>query len=383
MTQAVNKVSKGLESLYVRLGQMWNNPDMQVFIDSLVNGFIRIANIGISAFNMLATVAGFIYKHWAVVEPLLWGIATVLGTLIIPKLWAMVPPIWAAVTGWLALNWPILLVGALVAGLVGIIMGFGVTSEQIIGGIAAAVMSVVAFIWNIVYAVISRIIVHLDFFVNRIISVVEWIYNVFTGGFDNIGSAAANLIGQMISWFLQLGKVVTTIVDAIFGTKWTDGLNSLQDKVISWGKNDKAKTFDRNIVANKAEELGLGRMEYGKTAKGAYEWAAGKTSDVKDMFKIGDRGYSTMPLDYNLDDVSGNTAATAANTKKLTEGISLADEDIELLKETARISFVNRFTTMTPQITASFGDVHETADTKAIMNVIEQSVMDALASSLE
>lgn len=382
--QMINRVNKGLEPLYIRLRELWNNPDMQNFLTSMVNGFVWLVNSGITAFNVLASIAGIIYRNWSFIEPVLWGIATVIGAVVIPSLWAMVPPIWSAVTAWLALNWPILLVGVLIASLVGILHSFGITTEQIIGGIAAFVMTIIAFIWNIVYAVINRIIIYLDHFGNIVMGVVEWIYNVFNGGFDNIGSAAANLIGQMISWFLQLGKVVTTIVDAIFGTNWTQGLTGLQDKVISWGKNKDAATFDRNIAANKAKDLGLGRMEYGKTAQGAYNWAAGKTSDAKNAMKVGDKTFNTMPgFDPStMGQIANNTGATAGNTKKLTEGISLNDEDIELLKETARISFVNRFTTMTPNITASFGDVHETADVKGIMGQIEQSVMDALESSL-
>lgn len=382
MTQATNKINRGLEPLYVRLGQMWNNPDMQDFITSMVNGFVWVANAGISAFNTLAAVAGVIHRNWSFIEPILWGVSTVLGTIIIPKLWAMVPPIWSAATAWLAMNWPILLVGVLIASLVGIIMSFGVTTEQIIGFITGAIMGAVALIWNVVYTVISLILLRLDDMVNPILGVVEWIYNAFNGGFNGIGGAAVNLIGNLISWFLQLGKTVTTIIDAMFGTNWTDGLNSLQDKVRSWGKNDKALTVEQNVATNKAKELGLGRMEYGKSIKGGFEWGSGKTGAVKDAFKVGDKTFNTMPLNYDMSKIAGNTGATADNTKKLTEGINLNEEDIELLKETARISFVNRFTTMTPNITATFGDVHETADVKGIMGQIEKSVMDALESSL-
>ena len=53
------------------------------------------------------------------------------------------------------------------------------------------------------------------------------------------------MIGQIISWFLSLGKVVTKIIDAIFGTDWTSGLTALQDNVVAWGKNDNAITLNK------------------------------------------------------------------------------------------------------------------------------------------
>lgn len=384
-TQAVNRVNRGLEPLYQKLRQMWNNPDMQTFLTQMTNGFVALVNLGLNAFNVLATIAGILYNNWSFIEPILFAIGAIVLYSVIPTLWAMVPPLLAAAGAWLALNWPILLIGVIIASLVGILNAFGIKTSQIIGFIVGIIMTFVSFLWNIIYGVISAILSLLDFFGNMVMGVVEWIYNAFNGGFNSIGGAAANLIGQMISWFLQLGKVVTTIIDAIFGTKWTDGLTNLQDKVTSWGKNKDAATFQRDIASNKAEELGIKRAGYKDTFKTTSGWAKGKVNDVKDVFKVGDRSYGTMPvLDPSmLGDIAGNTGATAGNTKKLTEGISLADEDIELLKETARISFVNRFTTMTPQITASFGDVHETADTKAIMGVIEKSVIDALQSSLE
>lgn len=383
MTQATNRINRGLEPLYVRLGQMWNNPDMQNFITSMVNGFVWIANAGVSAFNTLATIAGVIHKNWSFIEPILWGVATVIGAVVIPALWAMVPPIYTAVAGWLALNWPILLVGVAIAAVIALVKSFGVTTEQIIGSIVAVIMGAVSLAWNVIYGAISAIISVFDVFGNIVMSIFEFVFNVINGGFDNVGDGIANLIGHIISWFLQLRKVVTTIIDAIFGTNWTEGLTNSQDKVTKWGKNKNAENFDKNIASENAKKLGIGRMEYGKSIKGGYEWGSGKAGAAKEAFSVGDKSYNTMPLNYNLDEIAKNTGATAGNTSKLAEGVSLADEDIELLKENARISFVNRFTTMTPNITASFGDVHETADVKGIMGQIEKSVMDALASSLE
>ena len=412
-TQVMNRVNRGLEPLYIRLREMWNNPDMQTFLTQMTNGFVNAINMGIGLFNTLAGIASFLYNNWSMIAPAVYlvvgaltaaklasmayntviGISTALSTLYTAWLNMQTGGTFAATAAQYGLNaallacpitWIVLGIAAIIAiiyAVVAAINHFGDTSYSVTGAIAAAVMTLVALIWNALVGLVTAMAQYLDFWSDLVAGVVEFIYNAFTGGFDSIWDGAANLIGNLISSFLQLGKVVTTIIDAMFGTDWTGGLKSLQDKVTKWGKNENALTVEKNLVSNKVKESGLGRMGYAETQSDAYQWGKGKVQDIKDMFKVGDKTYSTMPLDA-MNGIAGNTAATADNTKKLTEGINLADEDIELLKETARISFVNRFTTMTPQITATFGDVHETADTKAIMNVIEKSVMDALESSL-
>lgn len=104
--------------------------------------------------------------------------------------------------------------------------------------VAGAVMWLGATILNIIIGLINAILQNVWAMVEPIIGVVEWILNACMGGFDSFGGAVANLIGQVISWFLSLGKVVTKIIDAIFGTNWTSGLTSLQDKVLAWGKKE-------------------------------------------------------------------------------------------------------------------------------------------------
>lgn len=104
-----------------------------------------------------------------------------------------------------------------------------------------------AFVLNCAIGVLNAIIQAIwTIFVAPFLGIVEWILNVCNGGFNSFGDAVANLIGQIIGWFLNLGKVVTTIIDAIFGTDWTSGLESLQSAVTSWGKNENAITLDKN-----------------------------------------------------------------------------------------------------------------------------------------
>lgn len=137
-----------------------------------------------------------------------------------------------------------------VTGIVALVAHCGEEVGRIIGYLVAGV-------YNLFVGLINGILQLAFSIIEPIVGIVEWILNVCQGGFDSFGDACANLIGQIISWFLSLGKVVTTIIDAIFGTNWSSGLSSLQEKVLSWGKNENAITISREAPA-------LKRMEYGK-----------------------------------------------------------------------------------------------------------------------
>ena len=111
----------------------------------------------------------------------------------------------------------------------------------IFGVVAAAGAAIINVGIGTINAIIQAV---WSIFVQPFIGIIEWILNVTNGGFDSFGGAVANLIGQIISWFLSLGKVVTKIIDAIFGTDWTSGLTSLQDTVTTWGKNENSNTLN-------------------------------------------------------------------------------------------------------------------------------------------
>lgn len=63
--------------------------------------------------------------------------------------------------------------------------------------------------------------------------------------------------------------------------------------------------------------------------------------------------------------------------------INLAEEDIKLLKDVAAVEWVNKFTTLQPNLQVSFGDVHETVDTRNILGALEEIIVEAYESALE
>lgn len=235
-----------------------------------------------------------------------------------------------ALMAWIKAAWPVFLVIAVIVGLIAMLNYCGVSFAQMAGIAVGAVFWLAATMWNIFVGVLNGIIQYAwTNFVEPWIGIIEWVLNVFNGGFDSFGGAVANLLGQIISWFLSLGKVVTKIIDAIFGTNWTDGLTSLQDEVLSWGKNEDAITLSRE-----APEL-LQRTDTTDAFDAGYKygeqfgtWATDKLGGLADwdeMLKVGN----------NIDDNTGNIA----------DSMKLTAEDLKYLRDVANMEWKKEFTT--------------------------------------
>lgn len=258
---------------------------------------------------------------------------------------------------------------------------------MIVGVIFAAGATIANFVIGILNALIQAVWV---IFGQPFVSIVEWVINAANEGFNSFGGMVANLIGQITGWFLQLGKVVTRIIDAIFGTNWTAGLESLRSTVMAWGKSDKA------ITLTKKEMPAIARVNTGAWYNKGYGIGENFANSMSGIFSAGAAG-AGPEKDYaqTLKDALNNASNIAANTAgiddklngknggaKVKGEVSITDEDIKLLKDVAAVEWVNKFTTLTPTMNIQFGDVHETADTNGILKAVETMIVDAYSSSL-
>lgn len=258
---------------------------------------------------------------------------------------------------------------------------------MIVGVIFAAGATIANFVIGILNALIQAV---WTIFAQPFVSVIEWVINAANGGFNSFGGMVANLIGQITGWFLQLGKVVTRIIDAIFGTNWTAGLESLRSTVMAWGKSDKA------ITLTKKEMPAIARVNTGAWYNKGYGIGENFANSMSGIFSAGTVGAGPQK-DYaqTLKDSLNNASNIAANTAgindklkgkdggaKVKGEVSITDEDIKLLKDVAAVEWVNKFTTLTPTMNIQFGDVHETADTNGILKAVETMIVDAYSSSL-
>ena len=373
--------------ILTKINQIANSSKFQQVTTALINGLAGVANIASSVLDILISIASVVVDNWGIIQPLVLGIAAAMllynGYLIAnnaitaisnaQKGLAAVQAYKAAVAnttlaatekaeamakasataaqyGFNAallacpLTWILLIIIAVIAAIYMIVAAINKLTGSTISatGIICGVVAVAgAFVLNCAIGVLNAIIQAIwTIFVAPFLGIVEWILNVCNGGFNSFGDAVANLIGQIIGWFLNLGKVVTTIIDAIFGTDWTAGLESLQSAVTSWGKNENAITLDKNAPT----------IDYRATYSGAwdagYDFGQGIDDKIGGMFDAsGLDSMGAFDLSNTLDGIYGNTGDTAANTAATADALDIAEEDLAYLRDIAEREAINRFTT--------------------------------------
>lgn len=278
------------------------------------------------------------------------------------------------------ITWIIMLIAVVIGllyGVVAIINKVTGSSISATGLICGAIAVAGAFIGNTVIGLLNALIQYIwAIFVAPFLGIVEWILNVCNGGFNSFGDAVANLIGQIIGWFLNLGKVVTTIIDAIFGTNWTAGLESLQSSVTAWGKNENAITLDKN-----APTIDY-RFEYGDAWAAGNDFGKGIDAKIGGMFNTGGLGDSSG---FDLGDIAAYTGETADNTGKTADALAVTEEQLEYLRDIAERDAINRFTTAEVKIdmTGMTNRIDGSADLDGVISQLTEGFTEALATAAE
>lgn len=289
------------------------------------------------------------------------------------------------------LTWIILLIVALVAVLyaaVAAVNHFAGTSVSATGIICGAVAAAGAFILNTGIGVVNGVLQAVWAFVGPFIGIVEWILNVANGGFDSFGGAVANLIGNIISWFLSLGMVVTKIIDAIFGTDWTAGLSSLQDTVLAWGKNEDAVTLNRTAPAIDY------RIGYEDAWDTGYSFGEGVDESIANFDPLSlfateqvpsmDDFASTFGDAMAANGMAGDVGDISGNTGSIKDSLDCTEEDLKYLRDIAEQEAVNLFTLAEVKVEqTNYNDISNGMDLDGVMSGLTDAVNEAVDSITE
>lgn len=393
--------------------------------------FITYAISGI--INISATAAKFISDYWSIIGPVILTVVTILGLykaavlannavdLIsngIKLASAIASYAHAAATGADAsataaatiaqyklnaallacpITWIIVGIIAVIAAIfvvIAVINKTKGTSISAIGVIGGAVAVAGAFILNTAAGVVNALIQALWTFIEPFIGIIEFALNAANGGFDSFGDGVKNLIGQIISWFLSLGKVVTTIIDAIFRTNWTGGLTALQDNILKWGKNKNAITLSREAPVQ------FKGISYGSAYKVGSSFTEGIENKAKGLF--GKNNFTVpntptvpnMPTVPNIPNLGVNggsdagtnyAAQTAKNTGRMADDMDSQDQNFDFLRDAAEREQINKYTTAEIKVDMSGMQNHLSSDMDidGFINVFTQKFQNAVISSAE
>lgn len=375
-TSMQNKALSIFAPILNKINEIGNSAKFQTVTDGLINGLAGIAQIATVVLDVLIAVASAVVDNWSWISPIVWGATAALlayevatkgaaiATGIATAAKTVAVPIYSLLTGatmaetaaqW-GLNaamyacpivWIIMLIIVLIAlfyAAVAAVNKFAGTSVSATGIICGAFMAALAFIGNIFVALWNLVVDVFVLIYNLVAEVANFIGNVFT---DPIG-AVCRLFFGLADTVLGILQALASAIDAIFGSNLSGAVQGWRDSLGGW-VDDTFGQGEEIMAKMNADDMKLGRFEYGAAWDAGYNFGAGIEDSVSGMFDFSamdSMGASdAFDLGTTLDGIYGNTGDTAANTAASADALNYAEEDLAYMKDIAEREAINRFTT--------------------------------------
>lgn len=360
--------------------------------------------LGINIGTIISTVISWFSYFWDILSsllPLIYAIgAAVLAYFLIPLilsipgiiagLWAMIPPMLTQLAIWLAMNWPILLVAAAIGILIYIMGQFGVTTADVIGFIVGLFYALGAEIYNMLIELYNRFLVFANFLSNLFIDPIGAIKMFFLD--------MATYIIDKVRW---VAEALQDLVNMIPGVEVNivAGLDNIKAQIEATKQAVSNETGVKQTQFKQYKSLSTQfNKGFDKGSNFVKSFGGGKVSGLSSLlskFKIPE-----MPKGYGMDKgIGGMGKAPGAPTGlgkdgklkggkldkvgKIDGDVKITDEDIKLLKDISKAEFINKYTTLRPNMNVQFtGSIHETADVNKILEAIEDMTEEALSNTL-
>lgn len=384
-TSMQNKALSIFNPILTKINEIANSERFTQVTDGIINGLAGIASVATMVFDLLIGMASIVVDNWSWLSPIILGVAAALGVYYgaqfaanavaavskgIHIAMAGAKMIQLAATGALTaataaetaaqyglnaalyacpLVWIIILIIALVAlfyAAVAAVNHFAGTSVSATGIICGAFMAALAFIGNIFVALWNLVVDVFVMIYNLVATVANFIGNVFN---DPV-AAVARLFFDLADTVLSVLQALASAIDTIFGSNLSGAVQGWRDSLGGWVDSTFGKGEEVMEKLN-ADDLKLGRFEYGAAFDMGYEFGQGIEDTVGGLFdfsamdSMGADSLDAFNLGNTLDGIYGNTGDTAGNTAAMSEALDIAEEDLAYMRDIAEREAINRFTT--------------------------------------
>lgn len=385
-TSMQNKALSIFAPILTKINQIGNSERFTQVTDAIINGLAGIASVATWVLDLLISGAALVVDNWSWLSPIIYGVAGALlvyygylglvraGELALAGVHAVVAvakgimaaatmlvtgATWAQVSAQWGLNgamyacpivWIIILIIALVAlfyAAVAAVNKFAGTSVSATGLICGAFMAALAFIGNIFIALWNLVVDVFVMIYNLVGTVANFIGNVFN---DSVG-AVCRLFFDLADTVLSVLQALASAIDTIFGSNLAGSVQGWRDSLGGWVDSTFGKGEEVMEQLN-ADDLKLGRFEYGAAFDMGYEFGQGVEDTVGGLFDFSAMdslgaadGLDAFNLGNTLDGIYGNTGDTAGNTAAMSDALDIAEEDLAYLRDIAEREAINRFTT--------------------------------------
>lgn len=384
-TSMQNKALSIFNPILTKINQIANSEQFTKVTDGIINGLAGIASVATVVLDLLINVASVVVDNWSWLSPIILGVAAALGVyygrlllvrgaelasaavsgavavakgIMAAATMLVTGATWAQVTAQYGLNaamyacplvWIIILIIALVAlfyAAVAAVNHFAGTSVSATGLICGAFMAALAFIGNIFVALWNLVVDVFVMIYNLVATVANFIGNVFN---DPV-AAVARLFFDLADTVLSVLQALASAIDTIFGSNLSGSVQGWRDSLGGWVDSTFGKGEEVMEKLN-ADDLKLGRFEYGVAFDMGYEFGQGVEDTVGGLFdfsamdSLGADALDAYGLGNTLDGIYGNTGDTAGNTAAMSDALDIAEEDLAYMRDIAEREAINRFTT--------------------------------------
>lgn len=422
-TSFQNTALMAFQPVLQRMNEIANSEAFQTFVNNAIEGLSMVAGVALEIFDLLVGVAGLVAENWSWLSPIIYGVAAALAVYYgwqlavnaisaiskgIHIAMAVAQMIHAAATGALTaataaeiaaqngLNaalyacpivWIIVLIIALIAlfyAAVAAVNKFAGTSVSATGIICGAFMVALAFIGNIFVALWNLVVDVFVLIYNLVATVANFIGNVFT---DPIG-AVCRLFFDLADTVLGILQALASAIDAIFGSDLAGSVQGWRDSLSGW-VDDTFGKGDEVMAKMNADDMKLGRFEYGEAWNAGYSFGEGIDQSIAnfdpsslfdtnvpgadDYANLGNYGSGIGGIGSGVDDIAGNTG-------KIADSMDITEEDLKYLRDIAEQEAVNRFTTA--EITIEQTN-HNTVSGKMDLDGIVSGLTDAANEAVD
>ena len=377
-----NKIQNGLLSAFTPISNAFSN-----MINS--ESFMNVINMLIIGVNILGGALGglldLIIEGWNFIGPFLIAIATVWLSQIISQLWAMLVPIAMQAYYWILAHAPMIMYIALIIIIIQTLSSLGVTFEMVfsfIGGLLgvfyAQFYNTFVYIWNVVAAFIN------------------FFGNVFNNPIASVQALFYDLAVNVLGYIENMAKGIEDLINKIPGVEVsiTSGISNLKNNLASKAASIKDKAGLVEYVQSKEF------LDYSSAAttgsnigSNVYSNISDKLSSIANSFSSLTNGTTSSGF-AGLDNLGGGLGDIGTSSKPAkVEGtgnsgkveVDMSDEDLKYLRDIAEREYINKFSTATlaPNVTITFGDVHEEADANKVAGRIKKILQEEIASVSE
>lgn len=298
--------------------------------------------IGIAAFTGIGEAASFVVNNLDFILPVLTAIGFAFAfcqAQAIAAAMANVTGALATAGAWSLANWPIILLGALLASVLVAAVNMGVGFEevglfvgQVFGMIYAVGYNVFALLWNV------------------IASFAEFFANVWN---DPLG-ATVRLFSDVFDSILGIIETVAGAIDALLGSNLSSAVSGFRGKVGSW--------VDENFGENAVQVKRMANLDVRGTSMAGGEMGSNLGKKLDNM-------------NFNLDSIAGNTSGLGTSAYasgggigggknigdvgkvgsvgKIDQDVDISDENIKLLRDLSERQYVAMVNLTVPQTNVS------------------------------